>query len=65
MTGVEAGRDSNALKNRGGHPMEGLVEAYLKKSGVEYYREMYLSEIEQKWNISLQYRGYKQGRGLF
>ncbi len=45
--------------------MEGLVEAYLKKSGVEYYREMYLSEIEQKWNISLQYRGYKQGRGLF
>lgn len=33
--------------------MEGLVEIYLKKAHVEYYKEMYLTEIEDKWNIDL------------
>lgn len=33
--------------------MENLVESYLKKARVEYYKEMYLTEIEQKWNIDL------------
>ena len=45
--------DSNGRKNRGGDQIENLVEGYLKKSGVEYYKEMYLSDIEQKWNINL------------
>ena len=39
-------------KNRGGHLMEDLVESYLKKENIsEYYKEMYLSDIEKKWNI--------------
>ena len=34
--------------------MEDLVEAYIKKSGVkEYYKEMYLTDIEKKWNVDL------------
>ncbi len=53
VTGVEVGLSSNSRKNRGGHQMENLVERYLKKSGVKYYREMYLAEIEKKWNIDL------------
>lgn len=53
VTGVEVGLGSNGRKNRGGHQMEDLVENYLKKSGVEYYKEMYLTEIESKWNINL------------
>ena len=52
--GVETGLDSNGRKNRGGHQMEDLVEAYIKKSGVkEYYKEMYLTDIEKKWNMDL------------
>lgn len=51
--GVETGLDSNGRKNRGGHQMENLVESYIKKTGVEYYKEMYLSEIEEKWGIDL------------
>lgn len=52
--GVETGLDSNGRKNRGGHQMEDLVENYIKKSGVkEYYKEMYLTDIEKKWNINL------------
>ena len=57
VTGVEAGLDSNGRKNRGGHLMEDLVESYLKKSGlvrdVDYFKEMYISEIEEKWGIDL------------
>lgn len=53
VTGVEVGLGSNGRKNRGGHQMEDLVESYLNKSGVEYYKEMYLTEIENKWNINL------------
>lgn len=51
--GIETGLDSNARKNRGGHQMENLVELYLKKANVEYYKEMYLTEVESKWNIDL------------
>jgi len=51
--GVEVGLDSNARKNRGGHQMEELLEGYIKKTGVQYFKEMYLAEIEQKWNIDL------------
>ena len=57
VTGVEVGLDSNGRKNRGGHLMEDLVESYLKKDGlvrdVDYFKEMYISEIEEKWGIDL------------
>lgn len=53
VTGVEVGLGSNGRKNRGGHQMEDLVEHFLKKCNVEYYKEMYLTEIEKKWNIDL------------
>ena len=56
-TGVETGLDSNGRKNRGGHLMEDLVESYLKKAGlkkdISYFKEMYIHEIEYKWNIDL------------
>lgn len=52
--GIETGLDSNGRKNRGGHQMEDLVESYIKKAGVkEYYKEMYLTDIEKKWNVDL------------
>lgn len=57
VTGVETGLDSNGRKNRGGHLMENLVEAYIQKAGFEkevsYFKEMYISEITAKWNIDL------------
>lgn len=54
VLGVETGLDSNGRKNRGGHQMENLIEEFLKRSHVnEYYKEMYLSDIEKKWNIDL------------
>ena len=52
--GVETGLDSNGRKNRGGHQMENLVENFIKNSNVrEYYKEMYLADIEKKWDIDL------------
>ena len=57
VTGVEVGLDSNGRKNRGGHLMEDLVESYLEKAGLvrdtDYFKEMYISEIEEKWGIDL------------
>jgi type II restriction enzyme len=53
VCGVETGLDSNGRKNRGGHLMENLVEKYLKQSNLTYYKEMYLNEIENKWNLNL------------
>ena len=53
VLGVEVGLGSNGRKNRGGHQMEDLVEQYIKETGVEYYKEMYLTEIEEKWNVDL------------
>ena len=53
MLGVEVGLNSNGRKNRGGHLMENLVEEYVSKTGVQYYKEMYISEIQKKWNIDL------------
>lgn len=56
-TGVETGLDSNGRKNRGGHLMEDLVEGFIKKAGfikdVSYFKEMYIHEITEKWNIDL------------
>ena len=57
VTGVETGLDSNGRKNRGGHLMEDLVESYLVRAGLvkgeTYFKEMYIHEIEDKWNIDL------------
>ncbi len=54
VLGIEVGLDSNGRKNRGGHLMENLVESYIRKTGIkEYYKEMYISEIENKWNLDL------------
>ena len=57
VLGIEVGLDSNGRKNRGGHLMENLVEEYIEKAGykkdVSYFKEMYLSDIEKKWNLDL------------
>lgn len=57
VTGVEVGLDSNGRKNRGGHLMENLVEDYLQKAGlvkgVDYFKEMYISDIQRRWNLDL------------
>lgn len=57
VTGVEVGLDTNSRKNRGGHLMENLVEDYLQKAGLlkgfDYFKEMYISDIEKKWSIDL------------
>lgn len=56
-TGVETGLDSNGRKNRGGHLMEDLVESYIVKAGYikgqNYFKEMYIHEITEKWGIDL------------
>lgn len=56
-TGVETGLDSNGRKNRGGHLMENLVESFIQKSGFikddTYFKEMYIHQITDKWNIDL------------
>lgn len=53
VTGVEVGLNSNARKNRGGHLMENRVEQCIKETGVDYRKEMYLSEIEQEYGLDL------------
>ncbi|MGN1104582.1 MAG: type II restriction endonuclease [Candidatus Coproplasma sp.] len=57
VTGVEVGLDSNGRKNRGGHLMENLVESFFIKAGLvkgkDYFKEMYLSDIEEKWGLDL------------
>lgn len=57
VLGIEVGLDSNGRKNRGGHLMEDLVESYIVKAGyqkdVNYFKEMYLKDIEKKWNLDL------------
>lgn len=56
-TGIETGLDSNGRKNRVGHIMENLVESFIKKAGFvkdeTYFKEMYIHQITQKWNIDL------------
>ena len=57
VLGIEVGLDSNGRKNRGGHLMEDLVEEYIIKAGYKknetYFKEMYLTDIEKKWNLDL------------
>lgn len=55
--GINIGLSSNGRKNRGGHQMEDLVESYIQKAGFikdkTYFKEMYLTEIEEKWGYDL------------
>lgn len=57
VTGVETGLDSNGRKNRGGYLMENLVESFIQKAGFvkgeNYFKEMYIHQITDKWNIDL------------
>lgn len=56
-TGVEVGLGSNGRKNRGGHLMEDVLQGFIEKEGFvlnkTYFKEMYLKDIERKWNIDL------------
>lgn len=49
--------DTNARKNRTGDVMEDIVESYLVRAGfqknVTCFKEMYKSEIEQKFGLDL------------
>ena len=57
VIGVETGLSSNGRKNRGGHLMEDLVESFIQKAGfvkgVNYFKEMYLSDLESKTGLNL------------
>lgn len=57
VLGVETGLNSNGRKNRGGHLMEDLVESFIQKAGfvkgVNYFKEMYLSDVEKKTGLDL------------
>ena len=57
VLGIEVGLDSNARKNRGGQLMEDLVESYIVKAGykkgINYFKQMYLNNIEKKWGLDL------------
>lgn len=57
VMGVEVGMDTNGRKNRTGDVMEDLVESYLIKAGLvknkTYFKEMYKSEAEKKFNLDL------------
>lgn len=57
VTGVEAGMSSNGRKNRGGDLMEDLVESFIInagfKKGKNYFKEMYLSDLEKATGLDL------------
>lgn len=56
-TGIEVGLGSNGRKNRGGHLMEEVLQGFIEKEGFvlnqSYFKEMYLKDIENKWDIDL------------
>ncbi len=53
MIGVEAGLDSNGRKNRGGHAMENIVEAFIKdiccKNNYKYLKEANAEKIKNEF----------------
>lgn len=57
VMGVEVGMDTNGRKSRTGDAMEDLVEAYIVKGGFikgsSYFKELTISEIENKWGLEL------------
>lgn len=58
VMGVEVGMDTNGRKGKAGDAMEDL-ESYLHKAGlvknIDYFKEMYIFDIEKKWSIDLSY----------
>ena len=56
-TGVEVGLGSNGRKNRGGHLMEDVLQGFIEQAGFvknkNYFKEMYLKDMEEKWDIDL------------
>lgn len=57
VLGIEVGMDTNSRKNRIGHVMEDIVESYLINAKLiknkTYFKEMYISEVERKFNLDL------------
>ena len=53
VVGVETGLDSNGRKNRGGHQMEDLVEGFLRRAGVQYYKEMNSDVLMARWGVDI------------
>lgn len=57
VLGVETGLNSNARKNRWGHLMEDLVESFIIKAWfkkwVNYFKEMYTSDMEKAFWLDL------------
>lgn len=57
MIGVEAGLDSNGRKNRGGHAMEDIVEAFIidlcKKKKFRYLKEANSEKIKQEFGYDV------------
>lgn len=53
VLGVETGLDSNARKNRGGDLMEDLVEMYLRRSGIQYFKEMKAADVQARFGVDL------------
>ena len=57
MIGVEAGLDSNARKNRGGHSMEDIVEAFIKDicdtKGCSYLKEANAQKIKEVYGVDV------------
>ena len=57
MIGVEAGLDSNARKNRGGHSMEDIVGVFVQdlcsKKGYDYLKEADAEKIKKTFNIEV------------
>ncbi|WP_420265799.1 type II restriction endonuclease [Candidatus Magnetominusculus dajiuhuensis] len=57
MIGVEAGLDSNGRKNRGGHAMEDIVEAFIAdlcdKKNFRYLKESNAAKIKQEFGYDV------------
>jgi len=57
MIGVEAGLDSNGRKNRGGHAMEDIVEAFIvdlcNKKKFRYLKEANSEKIKQEFGYDV------------
>jgi len=57
ITGVEAGLDSNARKNRGGRIMENIVEVFVadicKKNNFRYLKEANAQKIHNEWSYDV------------
>jgi len=57
MIGVEAGLDSNGRKNRGGHAMEDIVDAFIvdfcKTNGFRYLKEANAKKIKDEFHYDV------------